>query len=40
MGRKSPKKVTKLKQVAADKKQMNVKKWADKNTKDCTESVS
>ena len=32
--------VTKSKQVAIEKKQMNVKKWADKNTKECTESVS
>ena len=32
--------VTKSKQVAIDKKQMNLWKWTDKNTKDCTEVVS
>ena len=32
-GRKSSKLVTKSKQVATDKKQINVRKWADKNTK-------
>ena len=30
MGKKSSQTVTKLKQVATDKKQMNVRKWADK----------
>ena len=30
----------KSKLVATDKKQMNVRKRADKNTKDCIESVS
>ena len=37
---KSSQTVTKSKQVATDKKQMNARKCADKNTKDCTESVS
>ena len=40
MGRKSSQTVTKLKQDATDKKQMNLRIWADKNTKDCPESVS
>ena len=40
MGRKSLQTVTKSKQVAIDKKQMNVRKWADKDKKDCTDSVS
>ena len=40
MGRKNSQTVTKSKQVAIDKKQMNVRKWADKNTKHWTESVS
>ena len=40
MGVKSSQTVKKSKQVAIDKKQMNVRKWADKNTIDCTESVS
>ena len=40
MVRKSPKTVTKSKQVSVDKKKINVRKWADKNTKHCTESVS
>ena len=39
-GRKSTHSVTKSKQVATYEKQMNVRKWADKNTKNCTESVS
>ena len=40
MGRKSSQTVTTLKQVAIDKKQMNIKKWADKSTRDFTEWVS
>ena len=40
MGRKCSQTVTKSKQVVIDKKQMNVRKWADKNREDCTESVS
>ena len=40
MGRKSSQTVTKSKQIAIDKKQINVRKWADKNTKDWNESVS
>ena len=32
--------VTKLKQTPTDMKQMNVKKAANKNTEDCTESVN
>ena len=40
MGRKISQTVTKSKQVATAKKQMNFKKWTDKNTNDCTESVS
>ena len=32
--------VQKLKQVAIDNKQINVRKLVDKNTKVCTESVS
>ena len=32
--------VTKSIQVAMDKKQINDRKWADKNAKDCIESVS
>ena len=40
MGRKISQAVTKSKQVAIDKKQMNLWKWTDKNTKDCTEVVS
>ena len=40
MGRKSSQMVTKLKQVALDKKQMNIRKWEDKNKKDWSESVS
>ena len=40
MGRKSSQTVMKLKQVAVDKKQMNVRKCVDKNTKDYNESVS
>ena len=38
--KKSSRTVTKSKQVTIDKNQMNVRKWADKNTKYCTESVS
>ena len=38
--KKSTQTVTKSKQVTIDKNQMNVRKWADKNTKYCTESVS
>ena len=30
----------KIEAVATDKKQMNIRKCADKNTKDCTESLS
>ena len=37
MGRCS-KAVTKSRRVAIDKKRMNVRKWAYKNTRDCTES--
>ena len=40
MRRKSSQTVRKSKQVAIDKTQMNIRKRADKNTKDCTESVS
>ena len=40
MGRKSSQTVTKSKQVAIDQKIINVRKWADKSTKDCTELVS
>ena len=40
MGRKSSQTVTKSKQIAIDKKQINVRKWADKNTKDWNELVS
>ena len=38
MGTKSSQTVTRSKQVAIDKKRMNVRKWADKNTKHCAES--
>ena len=40
MGRKSFQTVMKPKQVTTDEKQMIDKKCADKNTKDCNESVS
>ena len=40
MGRKNSQTVTKSKQVATDEKQINVRKWADKNSKDRTESVN
>ena len=40
MGTKSSQTVTRSKQVAIDKKRMNVRKWADKNTKHCAESDS
>ena len=36
MGRKISETVTRSKEVAIAKKQMNFRKWADKNTKDCT----
>ena len=36
MCRKSSQAVTKSKEVAIEKKQMNVRKLADKSTKDCT----
>ena len=39
MGRKNSQTVMKSRQFAIDKKQMNLRKWADKNTNDCTESV-
>ena len=40
MGRKSSQTATKSKPVGIDKKQMNVRKWAGKKAKDCTESIS
>ena len=40
MGRKGSQMVPKLKQVEIDKKQMNVRKWADENRNGCTKSVS
>ena len=40
MDRKTLQTVTKSKQVAIDKKQMNIRNWADKNKKYCIESVS
>ena len=40
MGRKSSQTIMKSKQVATDKKPMNVRKWADQKAIDCHESVS
>ena len=40
MGRKSLQAIMKVKQVVIDKKQRNVRRLADKNTKDYIESVS
>ena len=40
MGRKSSQTITKSKQVATDKKQINVRKRADRKATDCLESVS